>query len=155
MSQDSLQNETTDEVKKTLPPVYLSPQAKRNVRPAFHPHQTSYVPQIGQLRQTQNAFSRKDELASQKAEGSDIMKKFKNYKERINHFINESNEMVLVKAPKVREDDFDKKSLVKSTTKRRSPLFDRIELIFPSKPAEDDVNPFDKVVPRTVNRQGL
>lgn len=82
------------------------------------------------------------------------MKKFKNYKERINHFINESNEMVQVKAPKVREEDYDKKSLVKSTTKRRSPLFDKIELILPSKPPEDDINPFDKIVPRSVNKQG-
>jgi hypothetical protein len=80
------------------------------------------------------------------------MKKFKNYKERINHFINESNEMVLVEAPKVREDEFDKKSLVKSTTKRKSPLFEKIELIFPSKPPEDDINPFDKVVPRSIKK---
>jgi hypothetical protein len=58
--------------------------------------------------------------------------------------------MVQVQAPKVREEDFDKKSLVKSTTKRRSPLFDRIELIFPSKPPEDGANPFDIIVPRTV-----
>lgn len=102
------------------------------------------------MDQTQNAFSKKDELASKKADGSDIMKKFKNYKERINLFINESNEMVMIKAPKVREEDYDKKSLVKSTTKRRSPLFDKIEFILPSKAPEDDINPFDKVVPRTV-----
>jgi len=95
-------------------------------------------------------LSRKDELASQKAEGSDIIKKFKNYKERINHFITESNEMVLIEPPKVREEDFDKKTLIKSMTKRKSPLFDRIELIFPSKPREDGLNPFDIVVPRTV-----
>lgn len=81
------------------------------------------------------------------------MKKFKNYKERINQFINESNEIVMIKAPRVREEDYDKKSLVESTTKRRSPLFDRIELILPSKPPEDDTNPFDKIVPRTVAKQ--
>ena len=81
------------------------------------------------------------------------MKKFKNYKERINHFITESNEMVQVKVPKVREEDYDKTSLVKSTTKRRSPLFDMMDLIFPSKPTENDINPFDKIVRRSVNKQ--
>lgn len=92
-------------------------------------------------------------MASQKAEGSDIMKKFRDYKERINQFINVSNEIVMLKAPRVREEDYDKKTLVKSTTKRRSPLFDKIELILPSKPPEDDTNPFDKIVPRTLAKK--
>jgi hypothetical protein len=50
--------------------------------------------QIRGLAGETGGFSRIDELASQKAVTSDIMKKFKVYKHKIGEFINESNQMM-------------------------------------------------------------
>jgi hypothetical protein len=84
--------------------------------------------QIRGLAGETGGFSRIDELASQKAVTSDIMKKFKVYKHKIGEFINESNQMMQVKVPRARLEQYDRKDLIPKHTLRRNPKVETIEL---------------------------